>query len=133
MLFDPVTITNVLDKTPLQVAQFLNTHVLNNKIPQYTANSPLNVLEDLVPRLSKYANDHSYVTELYNIVISAYFEQKKNKRSGNNGFNEDAYTDLEAKKEILYRTAQALDRLYEAASRLMTGIGAPDPKMNRHP
>jgi hypothetical protein len=132
MIHKPVTVVNVLEVPPREVAHFLNTHVLNNKIPLYTPNHQVSVQADLVPRLGKYANDKAYVTELYNIIISAYFEQKGSKRRKDGQFDEDAYTDLEAKKEILYRTAQALDRMYEAASRLMTGIGAPDSRMGRH-
>jgi len=133
MFQDPVTIINVLDKPPHQIAAWLSTYILSDRLPQYTTNSPVSVLTDIVPRLSRYANHHSFCVELYCMVISAYFEQKKYKRGGTGNFNEDIYTDLEAKKEILYRTMQAVDRLYEAASRLMTGIGEPDPRMNRHP
>ena len=132
MLFEPITITNVLQKRSRDVAGYINTSVLNNKIPSYTANSPLSIQTDLIPLLGLYANLKSYVTELYNIVYSEYCEQKSNKKNKKNEFNDDYYVDLEAKKEILHRSIYALDRLYEAASRLMTGIGEPDPRMNRH-
>lgn len=133
MIHDPITITNVLQKTPSEVSNYLNVHILNTKIPQYTANHPVNIQHDLVPLLSHYANCHCYATELYCVVIGAYFEQKSHKRTKNGQYDEGYYTDLEAKKEILYRVAQTLDRLYEATSRIMTGIGEPDPRQNRHP
>ena len=130
---NPITVVNVLERDPHEIAAFLNTHVLGNKIPQYTANHPLSIQHDLMPLLGIYSNNKSYVTELYNIVISALFAQKIHKRKKNEFYDVDVYTMLEAKKEILYRTAQALDRMYEAASRLMTGIGQPDSRMGRMP
>jgi len=130
--FEPITVTNILNVEPEQVAYFMNRHILSNKLPQFTPNHQVSIKGDLVPRLAKFANDRSYVTELYNIVISGYFKQKEFKRGKADLFDPDAYNSLEAKKEILYRTAQALDRLYEAASRLMTGIGQPDSNMNRY-
>jgi hypothetical protein len=133
MIFQPVTITSILTDKCEDVVGFLNTHVLNQKLPIYTANHPIDVRAEIIPRLSLYANNYSYVIELFNVVLSAYFRQKANKRAKNDEYDEEVYTGLEAKKEILYRTAQSLDRLYEAASRIMTGIGEPDPRTSRHP
>ena len=131
-VFEATTITNVLKQRPSDMAGFISTHILSHKVPSYTPNHPLSVSE-LVPLLSLYANNHAYVTELYNVVFCALYEEKKHKRSKDGQYDEDIYTDLEAKKEVLYRTAQSLDRMYEAASRIMTGIGAPDPRSGRHP
>jgi hypothetical protein len=128
----PVTITNVLDITSEHLAYFLNRNILSNKIPQFTPNHPVSVQHDLIPRLGKYANDLAYITELYNIVISGLYIQKNYKRSKDELYDSDIHNTLEAKKEILYRTSQAINRLYEAASRLMTGIGAPDSSMGRY-
>jgi len=130
--FEPVTVTNVMELAPIQISNFLNAHVLSNRLPPYTPNNQLSVQADLVPRLGKYANDKAYVTELFNIIISKLYEQKKHKRNKDEKYDADVHSDLEAKKEILYRTGQALDRYYEGASRLMTGIGAPDSNMNRY-
>lgn len=127
-----ITVTNILEVEPEQVAQFMNMHILSNKLPHFTANNAISVTSELMPRLCKYSNDKAYVTELYNIVISAYFKQKAHKKDKDGNFDDTVYLLLEAKKEILYRTSQALDRLYEATSRLMTGIGQPDSKMNRY-
>jgi len=124
--FEPVTITNILDLEAIQVSNFLNAHVLSNRLPPYTPNNQLSIQADLVPRLGKYANDKAYCTELYNIIISKLYEQKKHKKNKAGEYDGDIHLDLEAKKEILHRTVYALDRLYEAASRLMTGIGSPD-------
>jgi hypothetical protein len=129
---ESVTVTNVMTRPAHEIAAFLNTHVLNAKIPVYTANQQVSIQHDLVPLLSVYANNRAYVTELYNIVISAFFEQKAAKKKKSIDFDDDIYIMLEAKKEILYRTSQALDRMYEATSRLMTGIGQPDSNMNRY-
>jgi hypothetical protein len=133
MIFEPITVTNILEKRPEELAGFLNTHVLSNKLPIYTANHQVSVSSEIVPRLSKYANDKAYVTELYNIVIAQYFKQKSSKRNDKDNYNDSLYVELDAKKEILYRTMQALEGLYEAASRIMTGIGEPDPRLSRHP
>lgn len=130
---EPITITNVLEKSPGHLAAFMNSAVLAYKLPQYHPNQPLTVATDILPKLGQYANMKAYVTELYNVVISAFYEQKGFKRQRQDGFDEGVYTDLEAKKEILYRTAQALESLYEAASRLMTGIGTPEKGWSRVP
>ncbi len=123
---EPVMITNILDITAEHLSYFIARNILSNKIPQFTANHPLSVQHDLVPRLGKYANDLAYVTELYNVVISSLYIQKNHKRNKDESYDADVHNTLEAKKEVLYRTSQAVTRLYEAASRLMTGIGAPD-------
>ena len=130
--FEPVTITNVLTLHSQQVAAFLQSHVLSNRLPPYTPNNPLSIKDDLVPRLGKYANDKAYVTELFSIVLSAYYVQKAHKKNKDAKYDGDAHLELEAKKEILHRTIYALDRLYEAASRLMTAIGFPDSAANRY-
>jgi len=132
MIHVTITSTNVLERSAMELTHFLNTHVLVHKIPQYTPNHPLTVKNDIVPLLGLYANSRAYVTELFNIVITAYYEQKAFKKQKSDHFNDVYYSSLENKKEVLYRTAQALDRLYEAASRLMTGIGQPDSNMGRY-
>ena len=129
---EPITVTNILVRPVHEIAAFLNTHVLNAKIPIYTANQQVSIQHDLVPLLSVYANNRAYVTELYNIVFSAFIEQKIAKKKKAVEFDDDIYIMLEGKKEVLYRTSQALDRMYEATSRLMTGIGQPDANMNRY-
>jgi len=129
---DPITITNILIKRPEEVTAYISTHILSHKVPQFTANHPVNV-SDLVPLLSFYSNCHALVIELYNVVFCALYSEKKHKRSKDGQYSEDQYTDLEAKKEVLYRTAQSLDRMYEATSRIMTGVGSPDPRQSRHP
>ena len=129
---EPITVTNVLLRPVHEIAAFMNTHVLNAKIPVYTANQQLSIQADLVPLLSVYANNRAYVTELFNIVLSAYIEQKIAKKKKAVDFDDEIYVSLEGKKEVLYRTSQALDRMYEATSRLMTGIGQPDSNMNRY-
>ena len=101
---EPVTIINVLERSPVDLCNFLNATVLAVKLPQYTPNHPVDIRHDLVPLLSVLANSHSYVTELYCIVISAFFEQKGAKRGARIHFDPDRMNDLEAMKEILYRT-----------------------------
>jgi hypothetical protein len=131
MIAEPITVTNVLQKKKHELANFLNVHVLSNKLPPFLPNYPVDLRTEIVPRLAKYANDRAYCGELYNVVISAYYDQKINKENKQN-YDKDAHLELEAKKEILHRTVYALDRLYEAASRLLTGMGVPDSRMNRY-
>lgn len=128
----PITITNILKEKPEIIANFINVNILNTYLPAYTANSEIDVKHDIIPRLSKYSNDKAYVTSLYLVVCSALYEQKKFRRIKSDLRDEETFTDLEAKAEILYRTLQAIDRMYEASSRLMTGVGSPDPRMSRH-
>ena len=128
----PITVLNVLTVTPDHLAQFLNAVILAHKLPQYTANSPIDIQTQIVPLLSRYANDKGYVTELFNIVLAELYTQKKFKRVKDDRRDEGIYSDLEGKQEILYRTWLTLDRYYEAASRLMSGIGGPDPRQSRH-
>lgn len=130
---DPITVLNILQKSSMEVAEFMNAAVLATKLPSFGPNQMPSIEGDLRWRLSKYANDKGYVTELYNIVLSALYKQKEYKRTGQKDKRDEAiYTDLEAKQEILYRTWLTLDRYYEAASRLMSGIGEPDSRQNRH-
>jgi len=128
----PVTITNIHQVSTDQLSQFLNAAILSHKLPQYHPNQPLDVQTQIVPLLSLYANNKAYVTELFNIVVSAWYEQKILKKNKDSRWNEDEQSRLEAKKDILYRTWQTVDGMYEAASRIMTGIGAPDPRSYRH-
>lgn len=128
----PVTITNVTTITTEHLSQFLNVAVLSHKLPQYHPNQPLDVQTQILPLLSLYANNKAYVTELFNVVVSAWYEQKIKKKNKSPEWNEEEQSRLEAKKDILYRTWQTVDGMYEAASRIMTGIGAPDPKSYRH-
>lgn len=129
---EDITVLNVLVKPPEEVAQFVNVRILRNYIPSYTPNNPLSVETDLLPRMTKYCNDKAYLTELWNIVTSALFGQKKAKRIKSNDRDEGYYTDLEAKNEILKRSVYQLDSYYETASRIMTGIGMPDARQSRH-
>lgn len=131
-LAEQITVINVLTKAPEEVAQFINVRILRNYIPDYTPNSPLSVENDLLPRMTKYCNDKAYLTELWNIITSALFGQKKAKRTKSNDRDEAYYTDLEAKNEILKRSVYQLDSYYETASRIMTGIGMPDVRQTRH-
>ena len=130
---EPITITNILQKSAQELAAFINMSVLVNKVPLYHPNHPLSIVEDILPRLGKYSNDRSYVTELYNVIIAEYFSQKGLKKDKDNRFDDTIYLSLEAKKEILYRTMQALESMYEATSRIMTGIGTPDNHWSRVP
>lgn len=128
----PVTITNVKEVTTEHLSQFLNTSILSHKLPNYHPNQPLDTQTQIVPLLSLYANNKAYVTELFNIVVSAWYDQKIMKKSKDPAWDESEQSRLEAKKDILYRTWQTVDGMYEAASRIMTGIGAPDPRDYRH-
>ena len=131
MIHAPVTVVNVLQKSPIEISNFLNTHVLNTYLPSFTPNHQVDIKTDLIPVLAKSANDRAYVGQLYNIVVSAYYQQKINKKNKTD-YDGDVHLELEAKKEILHRSVYSLDRTYEAASRLMTGTGFPDPRMNRY-
>lgn len=128
----PVTITNVKEVTTEHLSQFLNVTILAHKLPTYHPNNPLDIQSQLVPLLSLYSNNKAYVTELFNVVVSAWYDQKILKKKKDPNWSEDEQSRLEAKKDILYRTWQTVDGMYEAASRIMTGIGIPDPKQYRH-
>ncbi len=129
---DPITITNVLEKSTQEMVYFLNKAILANKLPLYHPNHGLSIQEDLMPLLGRYANDKAYVTELFNVVYAGWAEQKKFKKHNKDNWNEELQMDLEAKKDILYRVWQTLEGMYEACSRMMTGVGAPDVRQSRH-
>lgn len=128
----PVTVVNIHQISTDHLAQFLNAIILGHKLPQYHPNKPIDIQSQILPLLSLYANNKAYVTELFNIVVSAWYEQKISKKNKNEQWDEDLYQRLDAKKEILYRTWQTLEGMYEAASRIMTGVGVPDPRQSRH-
>jgi len=130
---DPITVTNVLQKSPEEINEFMNANILSTYLPGYGPNQTPDIDGDLRWRLSKYSNDKGYVTTLYNTILVELFKQKEYKRTGQKDKRDEGiYTQLEAKSEILYRVWLTLDRYYEAASRLMSGIGGPDPRQSRH-
>lgn len=127
-----VTILNVKDISTDHLHQFLSTVILAHKVPVYHPNSPIDILSQIVPLLSIFSNNQAYVTELFNCVVSAWSEQKIMKKKKDPNWDEEMQMRLEAKKDILYRTWQVVGGQYEAASRIMTGIGVPDPRQSRH-
>jgi hypothetical protein len=128
----PITILNVKDVTTDHLQQFLQTAILSHKLPVYHPNSPIDTLSQIVPLLSIYSNNQAYVTELFNCVVSAWYEQKIMKKKKDPNWSEEDQSRLEAKKDILYRTWQVVGGQYEAASRIMTGVGVPDQRQSRH-
>lgn len=128
----PVTVLNVKEVSTEHLSQFLNMAILSHKLPVYHPNHPIDTLSQLVPLLSMYSNNQAYVTELFNIVVSAWYEQKIMKKKKDPNWDEEIQSRLEAKKDILYRTWQVVGGMYEAASRIMTGVGVPDPRQSRH-
>ena len=93
----------------------------------------LNALSGETSKLALYVNkENQGEHRIRSISVSDVIVYAALKRKKDESYNPDAHNSLEAKKEILYRTSQALDRYYEAASRLMTGIGTPDSNMNRY-
>lgn len=123
---------NVLQKSPEEVNQYIVTYITRHKVPEYKPNSGVSIDHDLRPLLGMFSNLKSYMTELYLITFTALQEQKKFKRTKDSRRNEAYYSDLEAKVECIHRTIYALDRSYESTSRMMTGVGEPDPRSSRH-
>lgn len=128
----PITILNVKEVSLDHLSQFISATILAHKVPVYHPNSPIDVLSQIVPLLGIFSNNQAYVTELFNCVVSAWYEQKIYKKEKDPRWDESVQSALEAKKDILYRTWQVIGGQYEAASRIMTGVGVPDPRQSRH-
>ena len=122
---DDVTILNVCSTNSKNLSVFIAKNLLNIAVPINRPNQPVIVDRDTADLLGRIANNLSFATELFNMVVSELSEWKKLKISKNYDLYskeqiEMTITDLNAKHEILYRTVQTLSNKYEASSRQIT-------------
>lgn len=119
-----ITIYNILQHQPIELAQWLSEHVLNVRIPQPGPNHTLDIQTDLMPIIAQIANSIAMVTELYNLCVGAKAPWTANKKNPDKKADaETNITIMGAHVDILYRTLQSLEAMRESASRLMTGVG----------
>jgi hypothetical protein len=122
---DDVNVTNVLTVPPDKLAMWVRDNLLNVRLPIPGANHTLNPQTDIVPILPDIANRIVIATELYIIVVGAKPAWTIEKRTGDKDKAADAITVLSANVDLLHRTIQSLNTVYEAASRMMTGLSVP--------
>jgi hypothetical protein len=116
-----ITVQNILQTQPLQLAEWVSQNLLDVRLPVPGSNSSLNVHTDVVPLLPVIANKMAVCTELYNMCIGAKAPWSVAKRiSERKAEAENNVTTLSAHIDILYRTIQTLDALRETASRMVT-------------
>lgn len=125
-----VTVENVLDVTPLQLAKWIVIDVLSLRLPAPSLNVTVHIESDLVPLLPVLANRIATVTELYVVVVGATPTQTTIRTSGGQD-SKLVYESLSRKKDELYRTLQTLESMREAVSRMMTGISSADKLSGR--
>jgi hypothetical protein len=126
-----VTILNILNIDPIELAQWVSYHLLNVKIPRPNANTSVSTLMPQVQSLiSDIPNKMCLATELYGVVIGAKANNQAVKRITKNTEVENAITLLGANEAILYRAIQTLQTLYDGASRLIT-IGDQQIRMGK--
>ena len=132
MQMEPITVTNVLNKTSMELSVYLSCTIYAVKVPILTANTRPEIEANIAPLLGYFANYHSYCYELYGICQSSFFQSKSKKKSKSPDHSDTQQYDLEAKVDILYRAAQVMELNYQACSRIMTALGAPDARSSRH-
>lgn len=119
-----VTITNILNTAPYDLAVWVSDNVLNVTLPIPGPNTTLNVQTELLPIVARLSNNMALVTNLHNVCIGAKSGWTIAKRLAvdvDKKKADDNVTTLGALVDILYRTIQTLDAQRESASRLMTG------------
>ena len=132
MSLDPITVLNVVDKTSMELAVYLNSTIYAVKVPILTPNTRPEIEANIAPLLGTFANYSGYVHELYGICFSAWYQAKAKKKNKSPDYSDSAQYDLEAKREILYRAMGQMELNYEACSRIMTALGSPDIRSSRH-
>lgn len=125
-----ITLENVIEATPLQLAKWLVKEILSVRIPDIGPNSTLDV-KDLMPLMQNIANRIAVVTEFFVVVVGAN-PTASYVRSSNNLDTKAAAESLSRKKDELYRTLQTLESMRETVSRMMTGMVNIDKLNNRY-
>jgi hypothetical protein len=120
-----INILNVLEISALDLAFWINSNLMNVRVPVVGMNTTVNIVEDILPVLSKLANSQIVATEFYNVVTSSVPSSNSVKSSDTSGGVKEMVHELNKKKDILYRTIQTLESARETASRLMTGLTGP--------
>lgn len=119
-----ITIYNILQHSPLEVAQWVSANMLNVRIPQPGPTHTLDIQNELLPIIAQIANNIALCTDLHNICVGAKAPWTANKKNPDKKAEaETNITIMGAHIDILYRTLQSLESMRESASRLMTGIG----------
>lgn len=118
-----ISITNIGDVTPTQLAIYISRRLLNTYVPVAALNQPLIITADTANLLGDFANRLSFATELWSMVRADLGRWKNKKRRASKEEKpdiEDKVEDLNAKVDMLYRVVQSLQNKYEATSRQVT-------------
>lgn len=118
-----VTVLNILQTQPQDLAQWVATELLAVRLPEPGPNHTIDVGTDILPKFAIIANKVVFASELYAIVVGAKVGWSITKEAGTDPVNaKNAITTLNANIEMLHRAIQSLQTMYEAASRTMTGV-----------
>jgi hypothetical protein len=112
-MVNDVNILNVLSVSPLDMAMWLNTEIINKvKLPSVDANKTLDPNHDIMPLLPDLANKVAFVTELYCMCVAA--KPLTVKISGPEAAsNPLSSANIMAKIDMTYRAIQTLESMRE--------------------
>lgn len=110
-----VSVLNVLDVQPIDVAMWVSANALNFKMPEPGPNSVYTLNTELVPLMAGISNRILFLTEMYVMVVGATPAYDPKSKDGNS-LNQD----LNKKKDILYRALQSLESSRDTVGRMIT-------------
>jgi hypothetical protein len=129
-----VTILNVINANPTDVAVWAGEHLLGIRLPEPGPNTAVSTVTQEAVRLKGVIpNRMALATELYGMVSAALANQKVAKKlAAEKSMDvESAITVLGAIQDILYRCIQTLAVMDEGAGRLIIGANVLD-RMGRN-
>lgn len=132
---DNITVLNVHQADPMDLALWCNTNILSIRIPQPGPNTPVStIIPEITRLLAEIPNRMGLATELYGVVVGHQARLKVAKKTTSEAIDkkqlEGETSLINASFDILYRAIQTLQTQYEAASRMITVMDSND-KMSR--
>ena len=117
-----VDVTNVVDVSPIDLATWISSDILNVILPEFGPNITLAV-NDVIELLPVISNKIAMTTEFYNHCVGAKSMLAGAKKHDKTPV-EPSLTYMTSKVDMLYRTVQSLESLRETASRMLTGMNS---------
>src|SRR5271157_148993 len=97
MQMEPITVTNILQKTSMELSVYLSCTVYAVKVPILTVNTRPEIEATIAPLLGYFANYHSFCYELYGLCYAAWFQMKAKKKDKSPDHSDSAQYDAECK------------------------------------
>ena len=125
-----VTILNVLEVPPPELAEWTACDLLSLRMPEPGPNCTVDIHADILPKLAIIANRIMLASEVYVILTGAHASWAVAKRNKLHPDADNNITTLNDNIEIIHTAIRALQQMYEASSRLMTGLNSTE-RINR--